>query len=126
MASGLDGYLNASILVLPSRKVQKSSSADKFATTMAFNIHEALLSAREYWTPERIASSVPLDDLFTVYGDTGRLVQSHPTGGPAKPHVSNAPTNDPVSREGNTSHAHPPHIHLTSINCVTCYPCRWR
>lgn len=31
------------------------------------------------WTPERIAASVPLDDLFTVYGDTSGLVQSHPT-----------------------------------------------
>ena len=119
VASGLDGYLNASILVLPSRKVQKSSSSDKSATTMAFNIHEALRSACEYWTPERIASSVPLDDLFTVCGDTSRLVQSHPTADKRpKPRVSNAPTSDPVSREGNNSHAHPPHSHLTSTNCV--------
>ena len=83
---------------------------------MAFNIHEALRSACEYWTPERIASSVPLDDLFTVYGDTSRLVQSHPTGGkrPAKPRVSNAPTSDPVSREGKyltcASTPHPPNV----------------
>ena len=35
---------------------------------MAFDIQEALRSARDYWTPERIAASVPLDTLFTDSG----------------------------------------------------------
>ena len=44
-------------------------------------MQEALRSARDYWTPERIAASVPLDDLFTVYGDTSGLVETYPTHG---------------------------------------------
>ena len=48
---------------------------------MAFDIQEALWSACDYWTPERIAASVPLDDLFTVHGDTSGLVETCPTRG---------------------------------------------
>ena len=73
---------------------------------MAFDIQEALRSARDYWTPERIAASVPLDDLFTVYGDTGGLVETCPTRGigderAEKSGDGNAPTSDHVSREDN-------------------------
>ena len=72
---------------------------------MAFDIQEALRSARDYWTPERIAASVPLDTLFTVYGDTSGLVESCPTRGigehAAKSGDGNAPTSDHVSREDN-------------------------
>ena len=92
---------------------------------MAFDIQEALRSARDYWTPERIAASVPLDDLFTVHGDTSGLVETCPTRGTvcdgngspvetcptrgigdrkhaAKSGDGNAPTSDHVSREDNT------------------------
>ena len=46
---------------------------------MALDIQEALRSAHDYWTPERITASVPLDDLFTVYADTSGLVETYPT-----------------------------------------------
>ena len=92
---------------------------------MAFDIQKALRSAHDYWTPERIAASVPLDDLFTVYGDTSGLVETCPTRGTvcdgngspvetcptrgigdrkhaAKSGDGNAPTSDHVSHEDNT------------------------
>ena len=46
---------------------------------MAFDIQEALQSTYDNWTPERIAASIPLDTLSTVYSDTSCLVQAEPT-----------------------------------------------